>query len=211
MNTNGLKLLLLDMDGTLTTVTSPWQYVHEKLGIWERHGKPLLEAFMARELGFVEFCDRDTQLWNDREVELEEVQGILDTIPVPNETVEFLKSARDAGVQLAIISTGFTRTADRIRAMAGLSENELFVAANELRQESDGSIKAVLRVGDGFEIPGKAFWASHVLHLYGATKEVTGAVGDTSSDRPLFQSAGVWTQIKAPAELPSLPWLPFRK
>lgn len=204
-----LKVLLLDMDGTLTSVLSPWQFVHQELDLWKPHGQSLLDLYLRREIGYVEFCQRDVDLWNTRGFGLDQVHEVLDQIPVPQTSITFMKAAHKAGVKLAIVSTGFTRTADRIRRLAGLEEHELFVAANELRQEADGTIKAVLRVGDGGEVPGKAFWASHIKHLFQVEKEHVGAVGDTSGDTPLFQASAHFTQVKGPQDLLSMDWLPF--
>lgn len=204
-----LKVLLLDMDGTLTSVLSPWQFVHQELDLWKPHGQSLLDQYLRREIGYVEFCQRDVDLWNTRDIRLEEVHEVLDQIPVPEASITFLKAAHRAGVKLAIVSTGFTHTAERIRRLAGLEEHELFVAANELRKEPDGTIRAILRVGDGGEVPGKAFWASHVKHLFQVGKEQVGAVGDTSGDAPLFQASAHFTQVKGPQDLLNLEWLPF--
>ncbi len=209
MEKSPLRMLLLDMDGTLTTVTSPWQHVHQGLGVWDSKGKALLEQYLNREIGFTEFCERDVQIWNDLEIGLDEVHQILDRIPIPEETLTFLRAAHAAEFRLAIVSTGFTHTAERIRRLAELPEDALFVAANELATLPNGTIQAVLRVGDGSDVPGKAFWASHVIHRFGMTKEQVGAVGDTSADKPLFQAASVWTQVKGPADLAALTWLPF--
>ena len=40
-----LKLIIWDCDGTLTTVKSVWQWIHENLGTWEEGGKLHLQDF----------------------------------------------------------------------------------------------------------------------------------------------------------------------
>lgn len=39
-----LKLSVFDVDGTLTRVESCWQFIHEKLGTWEKGEKENIEG-----------------------------------------------------------------------------------------------------------------------------------------------------------------------
>jgi len=204
------RLLLLDMDGTLTTVLSPWQFVHERLGVWEPAGKELVRSFLASELGYVDFCNRDVELWNELGVTLEQVHEVLGQIPVPQCTVDFLRSAHEAGIAMAIVSSGFSATASRIMTLSGLPDQSVKIASNRLYKDSDGKVAVELIVGDDKEIPGKAHWSAKFMAACGVTREEVAAVGDTSADEPMFRASGRWAKVRGPEDLATLGWFPLR-
>jgi phosphoserine phosphatase len=194
-----LRLLLLDMDGTLTNVKSPWQFVHEQIGRWEQDGLPLLNRYLAGQLDYLDFCRLDVDTWTDAGLDLAQVEALLDRIEVPTVTVEFLKRAHGAGLKLAIISTGFLRCAHRILDAAGIPPEARLVAANTLT-ESEGRLRPVIHVGDGGN-NGKDVWSRRFLALHGVTSAQAGALGDGETDRPMFNSVGTWWKVRGPEDL----------
>jgi phosphoserine phosphatase len=192
-------MLLLDMDGTLTTVKSPWQFVHEQIGRWEQDGLPLLNQYLAGQLSYLDFCRLDVDTWTAAGLDLAQVEGLLDRIEVPPLTVEFLKKAHGAGLKLAIISTGFLRCAHRILEAAGIPPEARLVAANTLTM-AEGRLEAVIHVGDG-GLNGKETWSRRFLGLRGIHPQEAGALGDGETDRPMFNSVGTWWKIAGPGDL----------
>ncbi|MHA2497320.1 MAG: HAD family hydrolase, partial [Candidatus Hodarchaeales archaeon] len=57
-----IDLIIWDCDGTLTTVTSSWQWIHERLGTWEK-GKQHLDDFLEGNISYEEFAFRDASEW----------------------------------------------------------------------------------------------------------------------------------------------------
>ena len=194
-----LRMLLLDMDGTLTTVKSPWQFVHEQIGRWEQDGLPLLNQYLAGQLSYLDFCRRDVDTWTDAGLDLAKVEQLLDRIEVPPVTVQFLKKAHGAGLKLAIISTGFLRCAQRILDAAGIPPEARLVAANTLTMDQ-GRLAPVIHVGDK-GANGKEIWSRRFLGLRGVRPGEAGALGDGETDRPMFTSVGTWWKLTGPADL----------
>lgn len=201
-----IKQVLLDMDGTLTTETSPWQYVHEQVGIWEAKGLPYLEAWLAGKISYEEFCIRDAAAWSQAGLSLGRVLEILSTIPVPQQTYDFLGRCKRLGVRPSIISTGFEFNAELILGQAGFQAGEADIAANRL-VEIEGVIRPVLNVVVGEGPNGKRQWARKLLELHGTPPEHAGAIGDSSADIPLFESVEFSMRVAGPSDLASVPWL----
>ena len=201
-----VKLVLLDMDGTLTTVTSPWQYVHEQLGIWEAKGLPLLNAWLEGRISYETFCIEDAKAWSDYGLNLQQVYEILAAIPVPDETDAFLRKLHEQGTSIAIISTGFTFNARLIMERAGIPFESVAVAANGLAEEG-GVIVPALNVVAGDGEGGKAAWSRRMMERHGAGPAETGAVGDSSADIPMFESVQHHFKVSGPRDLTDIPWL----
>src|SRR5689334_13230519 len=73
-----ISSVIFDLDGTLTKIPSPWQYVHERLGVWETKACSYLEEWLSGKICYEEFCQRDTSLWNGRSIG--EIHSYLDEI-----------------------------------------------------------------------------------------------------------------------------------
>ena len=58
-----IELAIFDVDGTLTTHRSVWQYIHEQLGLWEGKAERFQQAYRDGEINYGEFCRRDAELW----------------------------------------------------------------------------------------------------------------------------------------------------
>ena len=52
----GIKVVFFDCDGTLTAVKSSWQYLHERLGLWDDHAEEFQELFREGKIDYAEFC-----------------------------------------------------------------------------------------------------------------------------------------------------------
>ena len=85
-----ISSVIFDLDGTLTRVPSPWQYIHERLGVWESTACYHLEQWLSGKISYEEFCRRDTDLWNGRPVE--EIYSYLDEIVWNRHVPPWLKS-----------------------------------------------------------------------------------------------------------------------
>ncbi|MFQ5893071.1 MAG: phosphoserine phosphatase, partial [Nitrospinota bacterium] len=111
-----IQAVISDMDGTLTTVASPWRYVHERLGVWETHGAPILRAYCAGRITYAEFCRHDLDLWMSHGLRLADVEAILGEIPLNPHLAGLAERLAARAMPVAIVSTGFTVVAERIRA-----------------------------------------------------------------------------------------------
>jgi phosphoserine phosphatase len=123
-----ISSVIFDLDGTLTKTPSPWQYVHERLGVWENTASRYLEEWLSGKISYEEFCQRDTRLWNGRTVD--EIYSYLDEIEWNRHVPVVVQELVEAQIPSVIISSGFKYVAAKIQERCGWSP--LAIYANEL-------------------------------------------------------------------------------
>jgi phosphoserine phosphatase len=167
--------VIFDLDGTLTKTPSPWQYVHERLGVWESTACNYLDEWLAGRISYEEFCQRDASLWNGRS--LGEIHSYLDEIELNRHVplvVERLVAARMPSI---IISSGFKYVASKIQDQCNW--NPLWIYANEL---VDGPSVRINVSGDLTSPISKRALAEHALAMVGSTLADSLVVSDTTRD-----------------------------
>ncbi len=170
-----IKSVIFDLDGTLTMTPSPWQYIHERLGLWEPAACGYLEEWMSGRVAYEEFCRRDAQLWRGRSVG--EIHAFLDEIDLNVHVPAIVDRLVQARIPSIIISSGFHYIAEKIQIQCAWEP--LLIYANELIDGPDVRINVS---GDfGSPISKKAL-ADHALQLVGSTPEETLIVTDTTRD-----------------------------
>jgi phosphoserine phosphatase len=176
-----LRLAVLDVDGTLKLAESPYQYLHDRLGVAHlaAHNRELARA---GRISYGEWLKRDAALWAGQSVE--EMQRLLAENPYVSGAPELLRALKAAGVKVALVSAGFTLNTDPIMTEFGLDyclANELIVVDGLL----DG--RAVNYVPEG----GKAAFTRDLMTDLDVSPEETLAAGDLDGDLELFECAGV--------------------
>ena len=101
---SSLRLAVFDLDGTLTPVRSPYDYVHRALGVKAEAAK-IKSRYQRGELDYLEWGQEETGLW--RSLPVEHLIAITRAIPYWPGVVEFVQRLKDAGVVVAIVSAGF--------------------------------------------------------------------------------------------------------
>lgn len=198
------SLLLLDLDGTLTPVRSPWRYVYERLGNWGTVGETIYSRYISGEIDYTSFCRQDIEAWEKAGANLQTVLGILDEITFPPESVSFVETLLQRGFSLTIVSTGFNRVARNLASRAGFSHPEgLRWVINGIR-EKDGRMEPVLRVHEGETPRGKGAWARRLVRLSKRPPGRTFAVGDGASDALMFPHVGKGFTVPGPSGLPKI-------
>jgi phosphoserine phosphatase len=176
-----LRLAVLDVDGTLKRAESPYQYLHERLGV-EHLAEPNRVLARAGRISYAEWLRRDALLWAGQPVA--HIRELLAENPFLPGAPELLRALKRAGVVVALVSASFTLNTDPILAEFGLDcalANELTLADGVL----DGG--AVNHVPEG----GKAAFACELMERLEIPPAQTLAAGDTAGDLELFECAGV--------------------
>ena len=57
------KLIVFDIDGTITRHISSWRYIHEKLGLWDVLARKYQDQFLAGKISYRRFCELDAAHW----------------------------------------------------------------------------------------------------------------------------------------------------
>jgi len=223
-----LRIVFFDCDGTLTTVKSSWQYIHERLGVWDRNADEFQRLFRAGEIDYLEFCRRDASLWKG--MTEKRVLEIIGEIPYHDGVRETIQTLRREGVLTVLLSTGLSFLVERVKQELGMT----LAVANELVVEN-GVLMGDIRInvahdtgrpvcegpggaGDGASCAAvadthcgapcglrhKGHWVKKILSERGLRKEESAAVGDGEGDLGMFEEAGVAIGYR-----PSAKVLPF--
>ncbi len=181
MGTNSVKIVFFDCDGTLTAVKSSWQYLHERLGLWENEADEFQRLFRSGEIGYHEFCRRDAALWKG--LSLERVMRVIDEIPYNEGVKETFEALRTAGIFTVILSTGLSLLVEKVKRELGAAmalSNELIV--------SEGRLTGDIRINVEHDHKGR--WVEKILGRMGMKKEESAAIGDGEGDHEMFESVG---------------------
>jgi phosphoserine phosphatase len=197
----GVKIVFFDCDGTLTTVKSSWQYLHERLDLWDGNADEFQRLFRAGEIDYTEFCRRDAALWKG--LPERRVLDIVGEIPYHDGVRETMETLKSEGIRTVVLSTGLSFLVERVRSeleMDAAVANDVVVEGGVLTGEirlkvaHDEAAGADSR-GPGcagiFQVQDKGYWVRSILRRYGLTKAEAAAVGDSEGDRSMFREAGV--------------------
>lgn len=186
-----IRLAVLDVDGTLKRAESPYQYLHERLGVLHLAAAHR-ELALAGKISYGEWLRRDVALWAGQPVA--RIRELLAQNPYLPGAAELLRALKRGGVIVALVSAGFTLNTDPIMAEFGLD----YALANELTVR-DGMLDggSINHVPEG----GKAAFARNLMARLGIPAEETLAAGDTRGDLELFDCAGVRIAVNPKSEL----------
>jgi phosphoserine phosphatase len=178
-----ISSVIFDLDGTLTRIPSPWQYVHERLGVWESTACHHLQEWLSGRIGYQEFCQRDASLWNGCTVD--EIHSYLDEIEWNRHVPAVVERLVAERIPSVIISSGFKYVASKIQHQCGWEP--LLIYANEL---VDGPAVRINVSGD-FESPiSKKAHAERALAAVGSTMAKSLVVSDSTRDLEQLSDCG---------------------
>ena len=178
-----ISSVIFDLDGTLTRVPSPWQYVHERLGVWESTACYHFEQWLSGKITYEEFCRRDTDLWNGRPVE--EIYSYLDEIVWNRHVPAVVEKLVAARIPSVIISSGFKYVASKIQEQCAW--DPLLIYANEL---IDGPMVRINVSGDLQSPISKKALAERALATVGSTMSNSLVVSDSTRDLEQLSDCG---------------------
>jgi len=175
-----LRLAAFDMDGTLVDVASSWGAVHAHFGEQNADG---LRRFLADEIDDEEFICSDIAIWRRHlpELSLDDLEAILEGVPLMPGAASLFDGLRAQGVTTAIVSGGIDLLARRVAR-----ELRIDVAlANGFRVTSSGRLtgEGIVRV----PIHGKEQVLAALQRQLGVTPEETASVGNSEIDVGLFR------------------------
>ncbi len=170
-----ISSVIFDLDGTLTMIPSPWQYVHERLGIWDTTACHYLHEWTAGQISYEEFCRRDTSLWNGRSID--EIHAFLDEIGFNRHVPAVVEQLVARQIPSIIISSGFKYVAAKIQQQCNW--DPLLIYANEL---VDGPMVQINVSGDFSSPRSKKALAEEALKNVGSSMQETLVVSDTARD-----------------------------
>jgi phosphoserine phosphatase len=175
------KLVIFDLDGTLTQERSIWEYIHKQLGKWYGFAEEYQNLFLAGKISYEEFCERDALVWKGMRVE--ELLEIAQTVPFHpgvNELINFLKQK---GLNLSMVSSGLSLLTNWVHQRYGFD----YSVSNDLLHEN-GVLTGKVKIQVYFDK--KAEWVRRILNQFEVKPEEVIAVGDSRGDIDMFQMVG---------------------
>ena len=175
------KLVIFDLDGTLTQERSIWEYIHKQLGKWYGFAEEYQNLFLAGKISYEEFCERDAQVWKG--VRVEELLEIVKAVPFHpgvNELINFLKQK---GLNLSMVSSGLSLLTNWVHQRYGFD----YSVSNNLLHEN-GVLTGKVKIQVYFDK--KAEWVRKILNQFEVKPEEVIAVGDSRGDIDMFQMVG---------------------
>jgi phosphoserine phosphatase len=179
-----LRLVALDMDGTLVDIASSWRTVHEHFDDQNEEG---LRRFLANEIDDLEFIRTDVRVWwrHAPDLSISDLERILAGVPLMPGAHELLRRLRERGVHTAIVSGGLDVLARRVARELGIDR----ALANGLLTTPAGRLtgEGVVRV----PIHRKEQVLAALQSDLGIAPGETASVGNSDIDVGLFRRSRV--------------------
>ena len=135
-----IRLVVFDLDGTLTPVNSLWEYLHEEFGTWNQ-GKIAAQKYGRGEISYKEWAESDAKCWTGAPIS--RIMKVLEQIPYREGVRDVFRSLQEKKVKTAIVSAGLSLLADKAATELGAD----LTLSNEL-QTNDGHLtgKIIVKV-----------------------------------------------------------------
>jgi phosphoserine phosphatase len=177
----GFKLVIFDLDGTLTKERSIWEYIHIRLGKWYGFAEAYQKQFLAGKISYEEFCERDAQVWKGKRVE--ELLDIVKTIPFHSGVDELLSFLKQKGLKLSMVSSGLSLLSNWVHDKYGFD----YSVSNDLLHEN-GILTGKVKIQVYYDK--KAEWVEKILKKFEVKPKEVIAIGDSQGDIDMFQMVG---------------------
>jgi len=175
------KLIIFDVDGTIVKHVSSWQYIHEKLNLWDELASKYQEKFLAGKISYKKFCELDAAHWKG--LSENKIRAIFRKLPYMRNAVSSIKKLKKMGFKLAAISTGLQYIPERLVKELGFD----VVLCNHLLARN-GKLTGKVKINITHGAKGKAL-RTLLKKMRVKPREVI-SVGDSAGDIPLAKLSG---------------------
>jgi phosphoserine phosphatase len=179
-----LRLVAFDMDGTLVDAKSSWAAIHAHFG---DHNDEGLRLFNTGQIDDHEFLRRDIAVWwrHRPDLTMDELETILDRVPLMPGARPLLAALRGAHVTTAIVSGGIDVLARRVARELGID----VALANGFRVTAQGVLtgEGIIRV----PIRDKEAVVRKLQDDLGIAREETASVGNSEIDVGMFRRSAI--------------------
>ena len=175
------KLVIFDLDGTLTQERSIWEYIHKQLGKWYGFAEEYQNQFLAGKISYERFCELDAEVWKGMSVE--KLLEIVKTVPFHQGTDELISYLKNRGLKLAMVSSGLSILSKWVHQRYGFD----YSVSNDLLYEN-GILTGKVKIQVYYDQ--KAEWVKRILNQFGVRPEEVIAIGDSVGDIDMFQMVG---------------------
>jgi len=171
-----IRLVVFDLDGTLTTHNSSWWRLHEHFKTHEEGGR-FYDRYFAGEIDYQEWANLDAGLWKGQP--LSDVLKIAEETEIMPGSLETVNELKARGISVAVLSGGIDILAERIVERIGID----YLMVNKIHHEN-GIITGQVDVNVGWG--GKAEEIKQVCKDFNVELSETAFVGDGKNDIAVF-------------------------
>lgn len=175
------KIIVFDIDGTITRHVSSWRYIHEKLGLWDVLAKKYQDQFLAGKISYRRFCELDAAHWKG--MDADKLHDVFRNVRYSRNARRAIKKLKDKGFKLVAISTGLQFITDRIKKEMKFD----YVIGNRLNVRK-GRLTGSVTINISHGAKGKT--VRTILKRFGVKPSEMIAVGDSEGDIPMIKLAG---------------------
>jgi len=175
------KLVIFDLDGTLTQERSVWEYIHKQLGKWYGFAEEYQNQFLAGKINYQRFCELDAEVWKGMKVE--EVLEIVKNVPFHSGVDKLINYFKAKELKLSMVSSGLSLLSNWVHERYGFD----YSVSNDLLHEN-GVLTGKVKIQVYYDK--KAEWVERILKQFGVNPEEVIAIGDSKGDMDMFQMVG---------------------
>ena len=167
-----IRMVVFDLDGTLTPVISLWRYLHDAFGTWPL-GEVAAQRYRRGEISYTEWAETDAKYWAG--LQIKQVQDAIKQIPYQRGVREVFLALKEKGVKTAILSAGLSILADKIGSELGAD----IAVANELELD-DGVLTGGVNVKVAVDQKGGII--EEIVRRFSIPIHQVALVGDRAND-----------------------------
>ncbi|MFH1878924.1 MAG: HAD family phosphatase [Candidatus Omnitrophota bacterium] len=186
------KIIVFDIDGTITRHISSWRYIHEKLGLWDALAKKYQDQFLAGKISYRRFCELDAAHWKG--MSERKIHDAFRSVRYSRNVKRAVGILKKKGFKLAAVSTGLQFAAERVRKELGFDH----VTGNRLVVRQ-GKLTGGVRINISHGAKGKT--VKQILKRFGLKPAEMIAVGDSEGDIPMLKIAGYSIAFNSSSDL----------
>ena len=175
------RVIVFDIDGTITKHISSWRYIHEKLDLWDVLAKKYQDQFLAGKINYRRFCELDAAHWKGMPVR--KLHDVFRSVQYSKNARKAITLLKKRGFKLVAISTGLQFITDRIKKELKFDH----VLGNRLKSYG-GKLTGGVTINISHGAKGKT--VREMLKKMGAEPGEMIAVGDSEGDIPMIKVAG---------------------
>ncbi len=175
------KLIIFDVDGTITKHISSWRFIHEKLGLWGALAHKYQDQFLAGKIDYRRFCELDAAHWKG--IRVSRMRKIFREVEYSKNAKSALKVLKSKGFKLVAISTGIQFITDRIKNDFKFD----YVLGNRLLSRN-GALTGGVRINISHDA--KGIILKSILRRFKVKAKEAISVGDSEGDIPLARLCG---------------------
>lgn len=175
------KLIIFDIDGTITRHISSWRYIHERLGLWKDRAFAYQEQFFARKISYRRFCELDAAHWKG--MEEKKIRKIFEATAYSRNAKICIRKLKEMGFKLVAVSTGLQFIPDRV-----MKELKFDYALSNRLISRKGLLTGGVKINISHGAKDKAL--RRIFRRFNVKPHEVISVGDSEGDIPLAKHTG---------------------